>query len=80
MIVGRTVLNAVRTPLALRNLSEDDVSLVEDFIYDTILRRFFKVLEGMLNTEHVEPRNSLLLSSTIVHSYLHNKGAGFMTS
>jgi len=43
-----TVLNAVRTPLVLRNLTEHGRSLIEQLIDDPVFGGVFKVLKRML--------------------------------
>ena len=42
------MLNAVRTPLALGDFSEDDRALPEQLVNDAILGGVFKVLARML--------------------------------
>lgn len=42
------MLDAVRAPLALRYLSEDERAAIQQLVNDIILRRLLEVFEGML--------------------------------
>lgn len=44
----RTVLHAVRAPLVLRDLAEDDRAVIKQLIHDSIFRFGFKILKGVL--------------------------------
>ena len=44
----RTVLNAVRSPLVLGDLTEDHGALVQKLVDDPVLGRLFEVLERVL--------------------------------
>lgn len=66
------MLNAVRTPLVLRDLAKHDRSLVEDLVNDAILRRVFQVLEGVL-----QARQWISFPSCMLHAFtdLNDEGA-----
>jgi hypothetical protein len=48
----RTVLDAVRAPLALRDLAEYRVNLSQQLVGDPVLGTFFEVLEGVLKKDN----------------------------
>jgi len=54
----RTVLNAVRSPLALANLTKHRKTLLEELVYYPVFSFFLKVLKGVLssNDEHGQNR------------------------